>query len=291
MVGLSAALLDQLVDQRAVRIRKIFADDGLGFADRLPVRAQMELVVLRLQNDRVAGSKLELVAQLIPNLRCFDSHWIVVNSAVCCFLSLQGDAARGRSMAEALAIRDDIPVEELRRVARRETNGRVASRLLALANALDGMARGQAARQAGMDRQTLRDWVIRFNAEGVDGLHDRPKSGRPIWLDDGELATLKATWSGPRARRRQHLADPGIVPDRRAALRRPLQRKWHVALASRPRLVVFGLRARGPESISLHNLARISTRPALSILARTVDMANFQIAPFLARSASCTSGG
>jgi transposase len=192
MVGLSAALLDQLVDQRAVRIRKIFADDGLGFADRLPVRAQMELVVLRLQNDRVAGSKLELVAQLIPNLRCFDSHWIVVNSAVCCFLSLQGDAARGRSMAEALAIRDDIPVEELRRVARRETNGRVASRLLALANALDGMARGQAARQAGMDRQTLRDWVIRFNAEGVDGLHDRPKSGRPIWLDDGELATLKA---------------------------------------------------------------------------------------------------
>jgi transposase len=95
-------------------------------------------------------------------------------------------------MPEALAIRDDIPAEELRRLARRESNGRVASRLLALASALDGMARGQAARQAGMDRQTLRDWVIRFNAEGVAGLRDRPKSGRPLWLDDGELATLKA---------------------------------------------------------------------------------------------------
>jgi transposase len=95
-------------------------------------------------------------------------------------------------MAEALPIREDIPAEELRRLARRESNGRVASRLLALANALDGMARGQAARQAGMDRQTLRDWVVRFNAEGMDGLRDRPKSGRPVWLDDGQLAALKA---------------------------------------------------------------------------------------------------
>jgi hypothetical protein len=42
-----------------------------------------------------------------------------------------------------------------------------------------------------MDRQTRRD-LIRFNAEGVDGLRDRPKSGRPNWLDDGQLAALKA---------------------------------------------------------------------------------------------------
>ena len=89
-------------------------------------------------------------------------------------------------------IRTDIPAERLRRLARRETDGRVASRLLGLANALDGMDRGQAARLAGMDRQTLRDWVIRFNVEGIEGLRDRPKSGRPTWLDDGQLATLKA---------------------------------------------------------------------------------------------------
>jgi hypothetical protein len=43
-----------------------------------------------------------------------------------------------------------------------------------------------------MDRQTLRDWVIRFNAEGVEGLRDRPKSGRPPWLDQGQMAAFKA---------------------------------------------------------------------------------------------------
>jgi transposase len=95
-------------------------------------------------------------------------------------------------MPEALPIRDDIPAEELRRLARREANGRVASRLLGLAHALEGMERGQAARLAGMDRQTLRDWVIRFNAEGIDGLRDRPKSGRPTWLDEGQMASLRA---------------------------------------------------------------------------------------------------
>jgi len=43
-----------------------------------------------------------------------------------------------------------------------------------------------------MDRQTLRDWVIRFNQAGVAGLRDRPRSGRPCFLSDGELATLRA---------------------------------------------------------------------------------------------------
>jgi transposase len=94
-------------------------------------------------------------------------------------------------MGRAVAIRDDIPVQELRRLARLEDDGRVTCRLLALANALDGMSRAQAARQAGMDRQTLRDWVVRFNREGVDGLRDRPRCGRPSFLDQGQLAVLK----------------------------------------------------------------------------------------------------
>ena len=58
----------------------------------------------------------------------------------------------------ALAIRDDISPEELRRRARQEGDGRVAARLFAIANALEGMDRASAARLAGMDRQTLRDW-------------------------------------------------------------------------------------------------------------------------------------
>ena len=95
-------------------------------------------------------------------------------------------------MGAALAIRDDIEAAELRRLARRERDGRVSARLLALANALDGMSRGAAARAAGMDRQTLRDWVVRFNAEGVEGLRDQPRPGRPPRMTEGQQAAFKA---------------------------------------------------------------------------------------------------
>jgi putative transposase len=95
-------------------------------------------------------------------------------------------------MGAALPVRGDIPAAELRRLARLEADGRIACRLLALANALDGMSREQAAKQAGMDRQTLRDWVTRFNAEGVAGLRDRPRSGRPPFLGEGQMAAFKA---------------------------------------------------------------------------------------------------
>lgn len=89
-----------------------------------------------------------------------------------------------------LTIREDLSVSELRALARRERNGRVASRLLALANALDGMNRADAAKAAGMDRQTLRDWVLRYNADGVAGLRDRPKGHPPQRLSEGEQACL-----------------------------------------------------------------------------------------------------
>src|SRR5215203_1789864 len=91
---------------------------------------------------------------------------------------------------------------ELRALARRERDGRVSARLLALANALDGMSRDEAARAAGMDRQTLRDWVHRYNAEGIEGLRDRPRSGRPCAWDEGQQAALKAIiLKGPRLER------------------------------------------------------------------------------------------
>ena len=95
-------------------------------------------------------------------------------------------------MGAAVPIRTDIEAGALRRLARLEADGRVASRLLGLANVLDGMSREAAARAAGMDRQTLRDWVIRFSAEGVAALRDLPRPGRPVWLTEGEQATLKA---------------------------------------------------------------------------------------------------
>src|ERR687886_763981 len=91
---------------------------------------------------------------------------------------------------------------QLRALARRERDGRVSARLLALANALDGMSREAAARAAGMDRQTLRDWAHRYNAEGVEGLRDRPRPGRPCALDEGRQAALKGLiLRGPKLER------------------------------------------------------------------------------------------
>jgi transposase len=81
-------------------------------------------------------------------------------------------------MGKALKIRDDLSAEALRQAARRERDGRAAARMYAIANALEGMTRAEAARLAGMERQALRDAVLRYNAEGLAGLHDRPK-GRP----------------------------------------------------------------------------------------------------------------
>lgn len=79
----------------------------------------------------------------------------------------------------ALAIREEPPATELRRLARFEADRRAGMRLSAIANAFEGMSRAEAARLAGMGRQALRDAVLRHNAEGADGLHDRPRSGRP----------------------------------------------------------------------------------------------------------------
>jgi len=61
----------------------------------------------------------------------------------------------------------------------------------AIAGALVGMTRAEAARLAGMERQALRDAVVRYNAEGLAGLHDRPRPGRRPRLDGKQKATLK----------------------------------------------------------------------------------------------------
>ena len=95
------------------------------------------------------------------------------------------------SMA-ALRIRQDYAPSDLRSRAAREKDCRATLRLLAIANALEGMTRAEAARLAGMERQALHDAIQRFNAEGPDGLHDRPRSGRPEQLNSGQQAALKA---------------------------------------------------------------------------------------------------
>lgn len=94
-------------------------------------------------------------------------------------------------MKPALPIRADVSSDELRWLARKENNGRAVARMLAIAHALDGVARGEAARLAGLDRQALRDTVVRYNAEGIAGLYDRRPPGRLKWLTADERAHLK----------------------------------------------------------------------------------------------------
>jgi transposase len=101
-------------------------------------------------------------------------------------------------MGAALSIRGGLTPEALRRHARHEANRRAALRVLAIAHALDGMSRAEAARLAGMERQALRDAVVRYNAEGLAGLYDRSKPGRPQRLSEAEQAALAArVFAGP----------------------------------------------------------------------------------------------
>jgi transposase len=90
-------------------------------------------------------------------------------------------------------IRTDLySADELRAMAKGDAAPRTIKRLLAIANALDGMTFTDAARAAGLERQALGDAVKRYNVEGVAGLKDRPRSGRPRKLGAAEEASLAA---------------------------------------------------------------------------------------------------
>jgi transposase len=101
-----------------------------------------------------------------------------------------------------LAIQADYEPAERRRLARRTNSRAQALRLLAIAAALDGASRDAAAKAGAMDRQTLRDWVLRFKEAGPAGLLDRPKGHPHCRLNEGQLAVLKA-WmlKGPNPER------------------------------------------------------------------------------------------
>jgi transposase len=98
----------------------------------------------------------------------------------------------GDAMGRPIAIRTGLRADELRVLARKEDDRRAAMRMLAIANELDGYERAEAARLAGMSDQALRDAIKRLNAEGIDGLYDRPRSGRPRRLTAEQEAEVKA---------------------------------------------------------------------------------------------------
>src|SRR5713226_3425960 len=129
-------------------------------------------------------------------------------------------------MGAAVGVREDFGAAELRRLAARAKDVAQARRLLALAAVCDGMNRTEAARIGGMDRQTLRDWVHRFNQYGPDGLIDIKPTGRPPKLSDEQKQALKQlVEAGP------DLETDGVVRWRCVDLKRVLGQRFGVDLS------------------------------------------------------------
>src|SRR3954469_12021460 len=125
-------------------------------------------------------------------------------------------------------MRRELGAGELRREAAQCRDARAARRMLALALVLEGGSRETAARAAGMDRQTLRDWVHRYNAEGLAGLHDRRRPGRKPRLTPAQEAELAAAVEqGPDPDR------DGVVRWRRVDLRALIEARFAVRLHER----------------------------------------------------------
>ena len=97
-----------------------------------------------------------------------------------------------------IPLRGDFDADRLRAVAKRSKDGPQARRLLALAAIYDGARRAEAARIGGVTVQIIRDWVLRFNAQGPEGLVDRKAPGQPSRLNETHRAALAAILeSGP----------------------------------------------------------------------------------------------
>lgn len=142
--------------------------------------------------------------------------------------------------------RMELSAADLRREASRAKDAKASRRMLALAFVLDGRSRTEAAESCGMDRQTLRDWVHRYNEEGLAGLIDRPLPGRTPMLDAEqmrELATIVEAGPDPEA--------DGVVRWRRIDLCDVVERRFGVCVAERTM------------SSILHRLgfAKLSARP------------------------------
>src|SRR5271166_4313706 len=122
-------------------------------------------------------------------------------------------------MGTAIQItRSDFDAAGLRREARRTKDVAASRRMLALALVLEGASRGEAAKAAGMDRQTLRDWVHRFNEQGLAGLSDKTGNVGPKPLLSPEQEAEVAEW----VRRGPGHAIPATMP-RRKRLSRQLR--------------------------------------------------------------------
>jgi transposase len=100
------------------------------------------------------------------------------------------DANRRFAMGSAISLRSDFDGAVLRLLARQTRDADQARRLLALASIYDGGSRADAARLGSVTVQIVRDWVVRFNARGADGLINGKAPGKPSRLNDDQRVAL-----------------------------------------------------------------------------------------------------
>lgn len=101
-------------------------------------------------------------------------------------------------MAAAVGVRGDYDAVQLRELAKRSADADQTRRLLALAAIYDGGARSEAAKIGGVGLQTVRDWVLAFNAQGPSGLVDGKAPGKaPLLSDEQRRALMRIVEAGP----------------------------------------------------------------------------------------------
>src|SRR6478752_7286403 len=111
---------------------------------------------------------------------------------------IQHGEPRRLVMSAPTPLRQDFDASQLRGLARKTKDGPQARRLLALAAVYDGATRTEAAKIGGVTLQIVRDWVMKLNAHGPDGLIDRKPPGQPSKLNDTHPAAIaKMIESGP----------------------------------------------------------------------------------------------
>ena len=146
-------------------------------------------------------------------------------------------------MAAAIELRDDLSGDDLRRLARDSRDAKQVRRLLALAVIAEGGTRTEAARIGGVGLQIVRDWVLRFNAEGPSGLVDRKAPGKaPTLTSEQRVALARAVEAGPEPWR------DGVVRWRRIDLAQWLWEAFGVSVSEAT--VGRELRVRGFRKLS-----------------------------------------
>jgi transposase len=142
-----------------------------------------------------------------------------------------------------ILLRGDYDAEMVRGAARRSKDGPQARRLLALAAVYEGATRTEAAKIGGVTLQIIRDWVMKFNAHGPEGLIDRKPPGRAPRLNGAHRAALAAIIeSGPIP------AVHGVVRWRIVDLRQWIFEEFRVAISEQTLSRV--LRAMGYRKLS-----------------------------------------